>query len=68
VYECERAGVDGGGITLPFRPDVDTAWLPGRYPAAVAGEFLATSSFLTGAALDGVGEATEPDILLALSS
>jgi hypothetical protein len=37
------------------------------YPARI-GEFRATSSLLTGAELEGVGEATDPDVLLARSN
>lgn len=66
-----RPGVDGGAITtLDVATGVDEAWLALRIPlgAVIAGEFRATSSFFTGAgAREGLGDATEPVTLFALS-
>lgn len=61
--------MDGGGIPFPLMPGVDTATLVERLfcPGRIAGEFRASSLF-TGAATEVVGESTEPDMLLALSS
>lgn len=63
-------GVDGGGIPAALRPGVDTAWLDAGWLGldVRAGEFLRPSSFFTVVALGSVGDATEPDMLRALSS
>ena len=62
-------GVDGGSIPFPSMLGVDTAMLVERLncPGRIAGEFRASSLF-TGTAAEVVGESTDPDTLLALSS
>lgn len=56
-------------MPFPFGPGVETATLESRLFCAggIAGEFRRSSLF-TSAAFEGVGESTEPDMLLALSS
>mgnify|MGYP004086946583 CR=1 FL=1 len=64
-------GVVGGSIPFTATPGDAAAWLEPRrllIGAVTAGELRPASSFLTRAALEGVGEETEPDALLARSS